>query len=344
MSLLCAALPGATLIPGTTPPKPALFDVQDVGGVQIYLWTTTPDQSAHGRPVGEHKSQIIIPGTMRGTPQHLDLNVAPTFLMGYSPLFAVFIGWQATLHQDSGYSKNLQVPAELLEEAARDGWAVDQRRLPLKGPEVRVALHPSHLVRYIETSIAADGRGLAGDDRKRFFMAKAPAFDGLDLSVKASAGQPVTLDEIERQRVAISGMRFKRKSGFSEIVLAEFDHHCAVCEMQLGILDGAHIVPVHNPRGTDDVWNGLALCKNHHALFDKRILLIDADICVRADDETLRFLGDLHQIGGLDDALGAFRDKPLRRLPNYFGHDVALEAQMREALNINYRYGPVDRR
>lgn len=338
-ALLTAALPGAKALPTPAPPKPALFEIPGIGKIQFYLWTTTPDQSAQGRPVGEHKSQIIIPGTERGSRQHFALEVAPTFLMGYSPLFGVYVGWQAALHQDSGYSKNLQVPGELLEAANRDGWAVDQR-ITGNGPEVRVAFHPSYFVRYITTSIEADAKGLSGDSRELFFKAKAPAFDGLDLSTKASAGAPVTLAEVERERVAVSGTRLKREAGFSKKVLAAFGHRCAVCELQLTILDGAHIVPVHHPQGSDEVWNGLALCKNHHALFDRRIMLIDADINVRADDETLDVLKGLGQSGGFGDAIGAFRDAPLRRPPEYFNVDATLTAHMREALSINYKYGP----
>lgn len=339
MALLQAALPGASVMPTATPPKPALFNVPDIGPVQFYLWTTTPDQSAQGRPIGEHKSQIIIPGTERGSRQHFALDAAPTFLMGFSPLLGVYVGWQAALHQDAGYSKNLQVPADLLEAANRDGWAVDQRGTG-NGPEVRVAFHPSHLVRYVTTSIEADTKGLSGDARELFFKAKAPAFDSLDISAKASSGKPVTLAEIERERVVVAGTRLKREAGFAKKVLAAFGHRCAVCELQLSILDGAHIVPVHHPQGSDELWNGLALCKNHHALFDRRILLIDPQIHVRADDETLGVLAELGQIGGIDAAIGAYRDQPLKRPPDYFGNDEALTAHLQEALKVNYEYGP----
>ena len=75
-----AALPGAILEPSTVAPKPALLRVPDIGRIRVYLWTTTPDQSTSGRPEGEHKSQMIIPGTQRGSVQHLDLDNTPTFM------------------------------------------------------------------------------------------------------------------------------------------------------------------------------------------------------------------------------------------------------------------------
>lgn len=112
-SLLLAALPGAQVVhdPGHT--KPIILDVPDFGRTRIYLWTTTPDASAQGRPAGENKAQIILPGTPKGSRQHLELAEFPTALLGYSPVFGVFTAWQAEIHVNSAYSKNLQFRAEL---------------------------------------------------------------------------------------------------------------------------------------------------------------------------------------------------------------------------------------
>jgi len=149
LQLLKAALPGATTEPSPNAPKPVVLNVPDVGRVRIYLWTTTPDESAQGRPEGEHKSQIIIPGTPRGSRQHLELGDIPTFLMGYSPFYGVFVVWQAERHQDAAYSKNLQVRVDFLEDANQSGWAIAQPRRTSLGQEVRAAIHPSHLARYL---------------------------------------------------------------------------------------------------------------------------------------------------------------------------------------------------
>ena len=48
----------------------------------------------------------------------------PTALLGYSPLYGVFTAWDASLHFESGYSKNLQFKEELLEDCIVSGWAV----------------------------------------------------------------------------------------------------------------------------------------------------------------------------------------------------------------------------
>lgn len=338
MDLLVAALPGSKVQNLDSQPKPAVLNVEDIGPVQIFLWTTTPDKSEQGRPAGEHKSQIIIHGSTKGSVQHFDFAVAPTFILGYSPTFGVFVGWEARLHQHAAYSKNLQVRDDLLDEASRDGWAVAEPRKTQNGPEVRVAFHPSHLKRYLQASITADTRQLSGDARRLFFLANAPDLDSFEVHAKATDGKEVTLEEIERERVKITGTRLKREASFSKNVLAQFNHQCAVCEIQLTIIDGAHIIPVHHPLSTDDIWNGLALCKNHHRLFDRRIMLIDGDAIVRSDDETVKVLSDLGRHSGFDVTVEVFLNKKLKQLPRFFDKDGALTARMKKALDTNYRF------
>lgn len=338
--LLLSALPGAVAEPGANAPKPVVLNIPDLGRVRFYVWTTTPDASQSGRPVGEHKSQIIIPGTARGSAQHLELGDIPTFILGYSPFYGVFVAWQADRHQDSGYSKNLQVKADLLEEATASGWAIDAPRRTDNGPEVRAAIHPSHLARFLKLSIEADALGRRGDDRMSFLLAGAPDLDKFDLRARSEAGEKVPLEDVQRKRIEATGTRLAREPGFSKKVLTSFGHKCAVCEVQLSILEGAHIIPVHDPKGSDEVWNGLALCRNHHRLYDNRIMLIDPDAVVRANDETLRVLQELGRLGGYDPVIGAHRDKRLKCLPDYYAKDKGLKSKLHEALTHTFSQAP----
>ncbi|MGD9785942.1 MAG: HNH endonuclease [Hyphomicrobiaceae bacterium] len=335
--LLRGALPDATQEPSPNSPKPTVLNIPDMGRVRVYLWTTTPDASAQGRPEGEHKIQIIIPGTVRNSRQVFDHGDMPTFIMGYSPVYGVFAFWQIACHPDAAYSANFQVSAQLLEEASLTGWAIDRPRRTQRGPEVRAAVHPSHLKRFLQLSIEADGAGRSGEPREAFLLAGAPDLDGLDLRKKITEGEPVALLDVERARVEASGTRLKRDSKFSNQVLSAFAHKCAVCEAQLSILEGAHIIPVHDPKGSDEVWNGLCLCRNHHRLFDRKILLIDPGAVVRADQETLDVLRDLNRLGGYDDLIGNYRNSRLRCLPGSYGVDGEFTRKMTAALE--YRYG-----
>jgi len=256
--------------------------------------------------------------------------------MGYSPLFGVFVIWEAARHKDAAYSKNIQVKADLLEEATQDGWAIDAPRRTGHGLEVRAAIHPSHLHRFLKLSIDADARDLTGSDRQAFLMAGAPDLDHLDLASRIAAGEPIGLHDVERARVEATGTRLKRAMGFSKRVLDQFGHRCAICQIQLSILEGAHIIPVHDPKGSDEVWNGLALCRNHHCLFDRRILLIDSKTIVRADEETLAVVKDTGRLGGYQQIIGIYRDKVLQCLPKFFDRDDTLTRQMTQALKFTY--------
>ena len=41
-----------------------------------------------------------------------------------------------------------------------------------------------------------------------------------------------------------------------------------MCGLNFSLVAGAHIYPVSAPGSSDAVWNGVALCHNHHAAFD----------------------------------------------------------------------------
>lgn len=60
---------------------------------------------------------------------------------------------------------------------------------------------------------------------------------------------------------------------FRSTVLRAYENHCAVCNLaHPELLDAAHIVDDSHELGTPTVGNGMALCKIHHAAFDRRFL------------------------------------------------------------------------
>jgi putative restriction endonuclease len=100
-----------------------------------------------------------------------------------------------------------------------------------------------------------------------------------DLSADVrDAAQRATVTRLVVQRV--------RDARFRSHVLAAYRDSCSVCRLRHEeLLDGAHILPVSNPRSVDAVPNGLALCKLHHTAFDRNILGVrpDAVIEIRRD-------------------------------------------------------------
>lgn len=68
---------------------------------------------------------------------------------------------------------------------------------------------------------------------------------------------------------------------FRRRVLRAYQEHCSVCRLRHAeLLDAAHILPYGHPQGGARVSNGLALCKLHHAAFDRHILGVSPDCVV----------------------------------------------------------------
>ena len=65
---------------------------------------------------------------------------------------------------------------------------------------------------------------------------------------------------------------------FSQRVLRAYRQSCSVCRLRRReLVDAAHILADTHPRGEPVVPNGLALCKLHHAAFDRHIIGIRPD-------------------------------------------------------------------
>ncbi|MDN5881319.1 MAG: HNH endonuclease [Nitrosospira sp.] len=333
---LLAALPKATVLDDEESPKPIALRLPDIGKIRIYLWTTTPDHSQHGRPEGEYKSQVIIPSLPRSARQHFEAGDIPTFLLGFSPAFGVFVLWQLKRHQDCAYSKNLQITRKILREAAYSGWAVAAPRHTKHGPEVRCAVHPAHLVRLINAVIEVDKRNLQGQSRRIYLEAASPEIKDEEMDEAFANGDVVSLDEILNERKRVAQLRLERSNKFSTMILPLYDFSCAICEVQLHIVEAAHIVPVHDRRSLDEPWNGISLCRNHHRLYDRRIMLIDASTTVRSNKEILNVIKSEGLGNGLDTLVYPFLDRPLAVLPHDFVSSPSFRVNMSRALGLNY--------
>ena len=102
---------------------------------------------------------------------------------------------------------------------------------------------------------------------------------------------------------------------FRSQVLVAYDDHCAVCNFaHPELLDAAHIIPDSEERGVPDVSNGIALCKIHHAAFDRRFMGIrpTRDVPIVEIRQDL-----LDEVDGpmLRHGLQALHGRPLMKLP-----------------------------
>lgn len=320
---LRAALPATARFQTPTDQiHPAVAVIPGFGRTRFYLWTVTPDRSVPGaRPPGEFKIQLIVEGQRRGSRGSLELEGAHTTLLGYSPDFGVFVGWEARLYSDFAYSRNVQVRDGLLAEGRNTGWAVGEPRSLQGTEEVRVASSPGNLMHFLRVSREADREKLVGQWREAYFLSRVPNF-----ATEGLPTQSAQLDQyVARERQRLARTRLSRDARFGPLVREQFDYSCAVCGVQLEIVEAAHIIPAREPDGKDEIWNGLALCPSHHELFDARRFVIGQDLSLRVDYSVLEFLREGGRAAGeflLTDYDGPRSGNPSSGTP---GHCSAIE-------------------
>lgn len=75
---------------------------------------------------------------------------------------------------------------------------------------------------------------------------------------------------------------------FRTRVLRAYNDTCAICRLKHAeLLDAAHILPDNHAKGDPVVPNGLALCKIHHAAYDRNIVGIRPDLVVEIQPTVL---------------------------------------------------------
>ncbi len=108
-----------------------------------------------------------------------------------------------------------------------------------------------------------------------------------DRRIAASTEQPLVAEGRRAYLTSITLVRLHQAS-FRHRVLQAYRARCAVCRLShTELLDAAHIVPDCDPMGRPSVTNGLALCKLHHAAFDRHFLGIRPDLTVELRRDVL---------------------------------------------------------
>jgi putative restriction endonuclease len=336
--LVAALPPQAQITTAVDEVRPLVAEIPGFGRVRIYLWTLTHIGQTQHRQPDEFKIELILPDQPRGTQAALDLSgPAFTVLLGYSPDYGVFAGWEAHHHAQFGYSTHVHIREDVLVDAHASGWAVaPARRLLRGGYEVRVAFTPSNLITYLLAAREADAQNVSAESRELFFIMRTPRVpeipkQGEHEDIKHYAARI-------RRRVSIT--RATRDSLFGRRIRDQFSDACAICGTQLDVVEGAHIIAVNEERSEDELWNGVALCRNHHKLFDARVLIITAGLQVRVDNGIVDYFRSLHRAAGLDVVVTPFADRPISR-PRFFEQDQELSAKMIDAFHWREHFAGV---
>ena len=148
-----------------------------------------------------------------------------------------------------------------------------------------------------------------------WLAAEEPELDQFVLALTESqrAVRPNSmLEETFRRYVISETKRRLHQPLFASQVMLAYETRCAVCALgHRELLDAAHIIADSNPRGVPEVSNGLALCKIHHAAYDRNILGIRPDYVVQIHHRLLEELDGPMLRHGLQE----HHDRPLMQLP-----------------------------
>jgi len=108
--------------------------------------------------------------------------------------------------------------------------------------------------------------------------------DDLNAALTDAIGtHAIAEDESEPRRAYVTAT-FRRRLhqvAFRERVIRAYRDRCALCRLHhQSLLDAAHITPDADPEGEPVVSNGLALCKLHHAAFDRFFFAVRPDYTI----------------------------------------------------------------
>ena len=95
---------------------------------------------------------------------------------------------------------------------------------------------------------------------------------------------------VARRKVRLTHTQYARSPHFRQEVLSAYGNRCAMCRLQLELVEAAHLVPHAHPEGLDVVENGIALCALHHRSLDTALLYIDGDYQIRLNHTRYRYL------------------------------------------------------
>jgi putative restriction endonuclease len=124
--------------------------------------------------------------------------------------------------------------------------------------------------------------------------------DNLAFSVAVEDIANINLEAFEMEKIA-EGAEARRayltstvkvrlhQRRFRERVLNAYHSQCTMCRLKhRELLDAAHIVPDALDQGEPTVNNGLALCKLHHAAFDKLFIGVTPDYVIQVREDILK--------------------------------------------------------
>ena len=233
-----------------------IYDGADSYSLCIYLWSLT--HGGYPRNPDEYRIQVHVP-------RFLSIPGFQTLILGYWPEGKVFAGFDFLKHNGLlGNSSSIQIGLPALRTASVDGLTAYDKG----NAEIAIAFRSDYFVTYVANQADLHAFGPTAQDVVLLSAALNPQVL-VNPAVLAAAPGP-------HQVIARTINQKARAAGFQDRILTAYSHRCAFCDVQLNLIDAAHIVPVAAD-GSDETINGIALCGLHHRAYDRGLVTMDIE-------------------------------------------------------------------
>ena len=247
----------------------SLWTDEQTVNLKVHIWNLTSGGPAAVRPRDEFRIQLTGVGNA--------LTVDPglrNLLLGWSEDVGVFAAFDASRHSTFGASPSIQVSMTTLLQASEHGISFHTRN----NQEVAICFSPDQLANYVFNLYDLHRVGEVpqwAEVLAQITEEDIPEVEGYEQIPE------------ERREIIEQIHRWVRERGFRSRVLAAYRDRCAVCHMQLRLVEAAHIVPVKIPGSSDLTSNGISLCPSHHTAYDKGLVGIAPNYSVLVNQDKL---------------------------------------------------------
>ncbi|MDK7584539.1 HNH endonuclease [Alcaligenes faecalis subsp. phenolicus] len=268
-----------------------LSDGEKTRKLRIYIWNCT--SGGRNRPSDEFRIQLT-----STVPQKRPGEL--TLLLGWYEELQVFAAWDIEAHdgQDSN-SPSAQIKFPTLEAALHRPFSAQT-----KENEVVVAFQPSFLSEYVK--LHAELHSIRNSEREKRLIEDIGRATDREINQITNKARRLIIRKIVTRY---------RAHSFRQNVLTAYRHQCAFCGLQLRLIDAAHILPVSADESTDEITNGVALCKLHHFAYDSNLISFNEHYKIeisKARIRTLRKDGMHNGFKQFSDALSRSLHVPLQ--------------------------------
>lgn len=249
--------------------------------VRVYIWNIT--HGGGGRKESEYRIQVTGFTKFEPEPQ------GKTLILGWWDDVGVFAGWDYRHHTGTlGGSPSMQASENVLRQARLNGFApyVNQKA------ETAIAFRPDFAATYVQFLEPLHDSGTIPAEAELLSKLSDDPDEVSDKDIDTEIGE-------SRKYAVIQTKKALRANDFSRRVLGAYGHQCAMCGIQLKLIDGAHILPVEHEDSTDDTSNGIALCALHHRAYDRGLVTFDLKYTVHMNSKAISNLIQEDRAGGL---------------------------------------------